>query len=208
MKTRKMQHAIRKKFGGDYAADERTFIMGIDHRFTAHFAKRFRDFNVLETCTGAGFTTISLAKTAKHVFTVEIDKLIQEQAIKNIEKAGLLSQVSFIYGNILDQILLDSFLSIDAAFIDPDWATTGLDHVYRFINSKTKPPADIVLKKILEITKNVAIVLPPFINTEEFNSLPRHECEKLYLGKNHELFCLYFGKLIKSFGETRFCLAT
>ena len=65
---------IREKFGDDYMADERTFIMGIDQRFTKHFAERFIGFYVLETCTGAGFTTLSLARTAKHVFTVEIDR--------------------------------------------------------------------------------------------------------------------------------------
>ena len=67
-------NAIREKFGDDYIADERTFIMGIDQRFTRHFAERFIDLNILETCTGAGFTTISLARTAKHVITVEIDE--------------------------------------------------------------------------------------------------------------------------------------
>ncbi|MHC4462260.1 MAG: RsmD family RNA methyltransferase [Planctomycetota bacterium] len=198
---------IREKFGDDYIADERTFIMGIDQRFTAHFAERFKDLNVLETCTGGGFTTISLARTAKHVFTVEIDQSIQKQAISNVEKADLLIRVSFIHGNILDQSLLANLPSVDAVFIDPDWAATGPDHVYRFIHSNTQPPADTVLSKIFEITENVAIVLPPLIEVQEFNNLPEHEREKLYLGASHELFCLYFGKLIKAFGETEFRIA-
>ena len=87
---------IREKFGDDYMADERTFIMGIDQRFTKHFAERFVGFNVLETCTGAGFTTLSLARTAKHVFTVEIDEANREKAIGNIEKAGLSTKVTFL----------------------------------------------------------------------------------------------------------------
>jgi 16S rRNA G966 N2-methylase RsmD len=197
-------NAIREKFGDDYTADEWTFKMGIDQRFTAHFAERFRDQNVLETCTGAGFTTISLAKTAKHVYTVEINKSHQEQAIRNVKKAGLLSHVSFIHGNILDPELLDNLPPVDSAFIDPDWADTGPDHVYRFIHSNTQPPADRLLNKIFEITENAAVVLPPFLNVEEFSSLPEHERERLYLGENHELFCLYFGKLIQSIGETEF----
>lgn len=197
-------NAIREKFGDDYLADERTFIMGIDHRFTDHFAERFKGLNVLETCTGAGFTTISLARTANSVFTIEINKSNQEQAIYNVEKAGLSTHVSFVHGNILDQGLLSNFSSVDAAFIDPDWAATGPDHVYRFINSNTKPPADTVLNKIFKITENVAIVLPPFIDVREFSNLPEHEREKLYLGESHELFCLYFGNLIESYGETEF----
>lgn len=197
-------NAIREKFGGDYIADERTFIMGIDHRFTAHFAERFKGLNVLETCTGAGFTTISLARTAKSVLTVEINKSIQEQAVDNVEKAGLSTHVSFIHGSILDQGLLSNFPPVDAAFIDPDWAVTGPDHIYRFIHSNTQPPADTVLNRIFDLTENVAIVLPPSIDVQEFNNLPEHERQKLYLGESHELFCLYFGKLIEFFGETEF----
>jgi hypothetical protein len=34
-------NAIREKFGGDYIADERTFTMGIDQRFTSHLAARW-----------------------------------------------------------------------------------------------------------------------------------------------------------------------
>lgn len=195
---------IREKFGDDYIADEHTFIMGIDQRFTAHFAERFRDLNVLETCTGAGFTTISLARTAKSVITVEINKSIQEQAIYNVEKARLSDSVSFIHGSILDPELLNNLPSVDAAFIDPDWASTGPDHVYRFIGSNTQPPADTVLNKIFNITGNVAMVLPPFIDVQEFDNLPEHERERLYLGESHELFCLYFGGLIESIGETEF----
>jgi len=197
-------NSIRDKFGSDYIADERTFKMGIDQRFTARFAERFKDLRVLETCTGAGFSTISLARTAKHVFTVEIDKSHQQQAISNVEKARLSNRATFILGNILDQSVLRQLPPVDAAFIDPDWASTGPDHVYRFIHSNTQPPADAVLNKIFEKTKNVAMVLPPLIDVQEFDTLPEHERQKLYIGESHELFCLYFGKLKKSVGETEF----
>jgi tRNA1(Val) A37 N6-methylase TrmN6 len=197
-------NAIREKFGDNFIADERTFIMGIDQRFTKHFAERFKGLNVLETCTGAGFTTISLARTAKHVFTVEIDDATQKIAMKNIEKAGLSSNVSFLRGNILEAETLKRIPEIDAAFIDPDWAVTGPDHKYRFQRSNTEPPADTVLREMLKITGNVAIILPPFVEKKEFDGLPKHEREKLYLGESHELYCLYFGCLIRSLDETEF----
>jgi hypothetical protein len=197
-------NVIKEKFGDDYIADERTFIMGIDQRFTKHFAERFIGLKVLETCTGAGFTTLSLARTAEHVFTFEIDEAIQKKAISNIEKAGLSSNVTFVLGSILETEILKELPLIDAAFIDPDWAVTGPDHEYRFQRSNTQPPADMVLRNMLKITDNVAIVLPPFLNTKEFEGLPKHEREKLYLGESHELFCLYFGSLIKSLDETEF----
>ncbi len=196
--------AIREKFGDDYVADERTFVMGIDHRFTAHFAERFKGLTVLETCTGGGFTTLSLAKSARHVFTVEINASIRKQAIHNVLKAGLSSKVSFMEGSILAQRVLDQLPSVEAAFIDPDWAVTGPDHVYRFKNSNTQPPADTLLNRIFRITENIAMVLPPYMDVREFGTLPEHEREKLYLGDSHELFCLYFGDLMASFGETEF----
>ncbi len=59
---------------------------------------------------------------------------------------------------------------------------------------------------MLNMTDNVAIVLPPFISVEEFEGLPKHELEKIYLGESHELFCLYFGDLIRFLGETEFCV--
>jgi hypothetical protein len=195
---------IREKFGDDYMADERTFIMGIDQRFTKHFAERFVGMYVLETCTGAGFTTLSLAKTAKHVFTVEIDEVNQKKAIRNIEKAGLTSNVTFFLGSILEPELTNNLPAIDAAFIDPDWAVTGPEHEYRFQQSNTQPPADVLLMDMFKITNNVAIVLPPFIKAEEFEGLPKHECEKLYMGESHELFCLYFGTLKGCVGKTEF----
>lgn len=199
--------AIREKFGDDYVADANTFIMGIDSRFTSHFAERFGGLLVLETCTGAGFTTIALAKTAKHVITVELDPCHQEQAIQNVQKTGLPSKVSFRLGSILDEDVLKGLPSVDAAFIDPDWAVTGPGHVYRFRNANTKPPADVLLHRILEITPNVALVLPPFIPILELEGLLEHECERLYLGTSHELLCLYFGKLMRYSGETKFCCA-
>lgn len=123
-------NTIRKKFGDDYIADERTFVMGIDQRITRHFAERFIGLNILETCTGAGFTTISLARTVKHVITVEIDESIQKKAISNIKKAGLSEKVSFLLGSILETDTIKKIPKVDAVFIDPDWAVTGPDHIY------------------------------------------------------------------------------
>ncbi|MGE5486804.1 MAG: hypothetical protein ACM3ZB_03165 [bacterium] len=36
-----MREAIRAKFGLDYVASKRTFVMGIDRRFAAQIAERF-----------------------------------------------------------------------------------------------------------------------------------------------------------------------
>ncbi len=196
--------AIREKFGDDFVADVHIFKLGIDQRFTKHIAHRFRNRKVLETCTGAGFTTISIARVASHVTTVEINLSHQEQARENVKIAGFIDNVTFISGDILDEDTLKQLAPIDAAFIDPDRANTELDHEYHFINSNTRPPADVLLDRVLRINENVALVLPPYIDTQEFEGLPKNERELLYLGKSHELYCLYFGEFVSTLGETRF----
>lgn len=195
---------IKAKFGGDFIADERTFTMGIDLRFTSHFAGRFRGKTVLETCTGGGFTTLALARTARRVITVDIDSAVQEQARTNVARAGLLDRVEFVNADVMDSEVLERLPKIDAAFLDPDWAVTGPGHAYRFINSNTRPPADELLNRIASITPDIALVLPPLLSEDEFKDLPAHECECLFLNGNHELYCLYFGSLIWIRGNSEF----
>jgi len=194
---------IRAKFGDDYEADDRTFTLGIDQRFTTHMAERFRGRHVLETCTGGGFTTVALAREAEHVVSVEIDPAHLAQAQQNVDRAGLLDRVTFLCGDALDERILEGCPAIDAAFLDPDWAVTGPEHVYRFRSSNTRPPADLLLERSLALTPDVAIVLPPLVDTRELQGLPHNERQELYLGESHELYCLYFGNLAHSSGVTR-----
>jgi hypothetical protein len=156
----------------------------------------------LETCTDAGFCTIALAETAERVITVEIDPEHHSQALVNVEKAGLLPQVTFVSGDILAPGVLDSCGPFDAAFLDPDWAVTGPDHVHRFRQSNMRPPADLLLARILERTSDIALILPTSIAGSEFDGLPQHERETLFLDESRELFCLYFGSLMQRSGLT------
>jgi len=195
---------IYKKFGGHYQADDMTYLMGIDIRFTDHLASRMKDRVVLETCTGGGFSTMSLAKYAKHVYTIEIDRLRMNDAKRNAEIAGVEKKITYINGDILsaegDRLLPE----INAAFLDPDWAVSGIEHNYRFIHSNTRPPSDVLLKAILLKTHNITLVQPPLIHPDEFKSLPPHELESLYLDGRHELYCLHFGDLLNIHGSSEF----
>jgi tRNA1(Val) A37 N6-methylase TrmN6 len=194
--------AIRAKFQGDYVADERTFVMGIDYRLASHIAARFDSANVLETCTGAGFTTMALARVAKHVVTVEVNQAHQDQARYNLAIAGVTDRVTFVAGDILDEDIWNRLPAFDAAFLDPDWAITGPEHVHRFRQSTMRPPADMLLERVFRVTSAAALVLPPQIDVGEFIGLPAHERQKLFLQRRHELYCLYFGALARVTGET------
>lgn len=194
--------AIRAKFGAAYAATERTFRMGIDQRFTTRIAERFRNRRVLETCTGGGFTTIALARVAAHVTTIEMDPDHHAQARHNLATAGMLERVTLVLADVLDERTWDELPPLDAAFLDPDWAVTGPDHVHHFAPSTTRPPADALLERALRATPNVALILPPRLDLAELDPLPAHERQKLYLDDSHELYCLYFGALAVAFDET------
>ena len=195
---------IRAKFGMAYAADERTFLMGIDQRFTQCLAERFRDHVVLETCTGGGFTTVALARTAAHVYTVEINGVRQSQAKHNIALAGLDHRVTFLLGDILAEGIWDLLPQCHSAFLDPDWGIHGPDHPPRFRQSTMLPPADALLERVLQHTPNACLVLPPNIDLTELEHLGPHETQKLFLGESHELYCLYFGGLMQSSGMKDF----
>jgi predicted RNA methylase len=195
---------IINKFGNNYCADDYSFIMGIDIRFADHLAKRFMNQIVMETCSGAGFTTIALAKYAKHVYSIEIDEFRLELARKNSQIAGLENKITFINGDITETKILELIPKIDSAFIDPDWAVTGENHVFRFLNSNTQPPSDKLLESINKMTSNITLIQPPGIDRKEFEKLLPHECEYLYLNNQHELYCLHFGELKKIIGESKF----
>ncbi len=195
---------IINKFGKNYDADDYSFIMGIDVRFANHLAQRFINHIVMETCTGAGFTTIALAKYAKHVYSIEVDGFRFELAKKNSQIAGLENKITFINGDVTEKKILELLPNIDSAFIDPDWAITGENHVFRFLNSNTQPPSDKLLELVNTVTPNITLVQPPNINKKEFEKLLPHECEYLYLNNQHELYCLHFGELKRIIGESKF----
>jgi hypothetical protein len=141
---------------------------------------------------------------AAHVFTVEIDPDHQAQAKQNVAMAGFLNRVTFVLRDIMLDDTWEALSGIDAAFLDPDWAITGPDHVHRFRRSSTRPPADELLDRVFRATRNVALVLPPTLDIHELEGLPRNERQKLYMDGNHELYCLYFGDLADCFGQTEF----
>jgi len=190
---------VVKKFGDNYIVDGYSYVMGIDIRFADHLALRFKNKIVLETCSGAGFTTISLAKYAKHVYSIEIDRSRLEKAKQNSKIAGLDNKITFINGDITAKKTLNLIPKIDAAFIDPDWTVKGYCHTYKFINSNTNPQSDKLINLISEKTNNITLIQPPYIDKAEFKELPPHECEYLFLNNHHELYALHFGELAKDY---------
>ena len=128
----------------------------------------------------------------------------QKEAERNVAIAKVGDNVTFIRSDIFD-LKIDSLATrIDAALIDPDWADTGSNHVYRFLDSTTRPPSDWILEYLSDYTENITLVQPPFIDKRDFEHLFPHELEMLHLSGNHELYCLHFGELLRTIGITEF----
>jgi hypothetical protein len=158
------ERLILRKFGNRYIADDTTYKMGVDMRLARHLAARFKGRTVLETCTGGGFTAIPISKYAEHIYTFETDGARMEAARENAVLSRADRKITFINHDVTAYDLASLPETIDAAFIDPDWADEGSEHAYRFIGSTTRPPSDALLERVFTVTPNVTLVQPPMID--------------------------------------------
>ena len=191
---------IFQKFGKEeYQVDENTFIMGVHWLLADYIAQKFKDFNtVLDSCCGAGFMSIALAKYVNQVIAVELKPEHMALAEINTQLAGVYSKIKFIGGDILNEEILNKIPKIDAAFLDPDWARVGdYKNVHTSKLSKMSPPADKLFIEISKLTSNIALRLPKEIDLTELKNLPPHELEPIRLSKELKFYCAYFGNLKK-----------
>jgi 16S rRNA G966 N2-methylase RsmD len=178
-----------RKLGKNYNFNDNTLLYGITPRLGQHLAERFKEMCVLETCTGAGFLTIELAKVAKKVITVDISQEALDQAQYNATVENVESKITFLQGNILNQNILDKIPAVDGAILDPVWNHQDLNL------TQMSPPAYLLYETIKRRTENIALILPPNTDEKSLERFPEYEQEILYLDGMPALMCLYFGHL-------------
>lgn len=166
-----------------------TLLYGITPRLGRHLAERFKGMCILETCTGAGFLTIELAKVAKKVITVDISQEALDQAKHNTTVEKVEFKITFLHGDILSQNILDQIPAIDGAILDPVWSHQDLSL------TQMSPPAHLLFETIKMRTQNIALILPPNTDEKCLESFPEREQEILYLDGIPALMCLYFGHM-------------
>jgi len=66
----------------------------------------------------------------------------------------------------------------------------------------TIPPADKLLRIVRSSTKNIAMILLPLIDVSRIYRYPPHELQRIYLGSEQALYCIYFGELANFIEET------
>jgi SAM-dependent methyltransferase len=173
--------------GPGYRAPGKSLLYAISPRLGRHLAERFRDNVVLECCTGAGFLTIELAKTARHVVTVETEDSYLRAAQYNMRLAGV-KNVTFIHGDVLDPQTLSKIPKLDAAILDPVWGDTP---------GEMCPPPDRLIPIVQAYTRNIALILPPTADKHAIDSFSPDETERFYLDDKLALVVLYTGKLAR-----------
>lgn len=178
-----------KKIGKNFHFSDDTLLYGITPRLGQHLAERFKAMCILETCTGAGFLTIELAKIAKKVITVDISQEALNQAKHNTKVENVESKITFLQGDILSQNILDQIPAVDGAILDPVWNHQNLNLAHM------SPPAHLLYETIKIRTENIALILPPNTEEKSLEQFPEHEQELLYLDGMPALMCLYFGHL-------------
>ena len=190
---------IIKKFGKEYQVDQDTFIMGIHYLLGERIAQRFKGHNViLDSCCGAGFMTVALAKYANQVIAIDINSQYLKQAKNNAKIAGIFPKVRFILGDVLNNDTLNKIPKINGAFLDPDWAIVEkLKTVHTSKLSGMQPPLDKLFAEIYKKTQNIAFRLPREANLSELGTFPPHKLEKVYLVNDFKFYVVYFGKLAK-----------
>ena len=196
---------ILEKYGKDsYQVDEDTFHMGIHQKLSDHVAKRFKKYHtVLDACAGAGFMTMAITRYASKVIAIDIDETHLNQAKANAEIDSVDSKITFIKGNVLDEI--KKFDILEAAFLDPDWARPGDNktiHVHEL--SDMEPSGEILFNEVSKKTKNICLRLPKEFNLSKLKDLPIHESEAFYQDGKIKLYCAYFVDLMLKEERTEF----
>ena len=75
--------------------------------------------NILEIGTAIGYSAIRMAKVCgSNVYTIERNETMENEAIKNVEKANLSNQIHLIYKDALEAYDLVSNVEFDMIFID------------------------------------------------------------------------------------------
>jgi SAM-dependent methyltransferase len=144
---------------------------------------------VIEIGAGAGFQTAAFAKTAKKVIAVDVDA-------ERLSRATFPDNVVAIAGDALDPKIIAKIkkevIGTAVVFLDPERPASSTRRTIEEIS----PNPNAFLEAYKEITEDIAIELPPFLNESE---IPKR-VEREYLSVDGQLnrLTIYTGALAKS----------
>ena len=140
---------------------------------------------LIEVGAGAGFQTAEFAKRAKKVIAIDIDE-------ERLQRGNFPDNVTPIAGDALQ--LIDKIKPLvtgkTIVFLDPERPPSAKERIL----SEIQPNISEFIARYSDITEDIAIELPPFLEEIPF------QCEKEYLSINFQLnrLTIYLGGLKRS----------
>lgn len=150
-------------------------------------AKRLKCPIIVDLCAGVGMQSIAFARECDSVISVEIDSRKVEYARRNAAVYGL-KNIEFICGDAVSNDVVEMITKADIVFCDPE--RLAAENERRIENIAIIKE---ILNKYSQLTKNIAIEVPPQISPDKIS----FDCEKEYLSVDRKLnrLTLYFGML-------------
>ncbi len=104
----------------DYAHENHVpIILDGGLEFILDIIKKKNPHNILEIGTAIGYSAINMAINSNaNIYTIERDKKMEDEAIKNVSKANLQDRIHLIFKDALDEIDEINGIEFDIIFID------------------------------------------------------------------------------------------
>jgi predicted O-methyltransferase YrrM len=176
-----------EKTSKDYFMLEEDLRFATNELVATHRAKRLACDTLIEIGCGIGIQTIAFAKTCKHVIAVDIDARKVEYAKANAAKRKV-TNITFIAEDGLETLKKHKG---DIVFCDPGRPAS---EEVRDIFTSFSPHLPTLIERAEKITPNIAIELPPQIQTD----FPEWELEFTSVDHRLNRLTAYKGTLAKA----------
>ncbi|KAJ8908663.1 hypothetical protein NDN08_005368 [Rhodosorus marinus] len=186
--------------------DNESWFSVTPEKIAWHIAERFTCDVVVDAFAGAGGNTIQFARTCKHVVAIENNEKRLQLAMHNASIYQVENSVEFVLGDAFEMMQALAGIA-DAVFLSPPWGGPRYADEKLFDLSAMKPySALFVVSRALELTPNVAILLPKtttqkqilrFLKLNCSNAPDSCEVEYNYLGSRLKTITVYFGNLAR-----------
>ncbi len=175
----------------------------------ARILEKLGKVNVFEICSGVGGTTVFLAKRMAHVYALDINPVRIEAAKINARTFDVLTKITYIQGDALDDKIIDQLRAkdIDAVVSDVEWRedlSRSLSETTPDID-KTIPNTSALYRKMTTaLTRNLIMHMAANTDKQQLRQLGSCEIEEMTYQGRVKFINVYFGALINAVGVTRF----
>lgn len=184
------RYQLFSRFDNGIQFDKEGFESSKSESVALFIARHLPGKTVLDAFTGLGGCAIAFAREGKHVISVEINDERSRMAQNNAVIYGVESQIKFVVG---DLIKIWRRFDFDAAYFDPSWGGVGYENLTSLNFSSFRPNVLYLIKKLIDLRKNVAITLPLNFDLNELKRIKKgtHLHFNEQYGKPYCIHCIW-----------------